>query len=147
MYSVGGLKSLVIPKNVKTIGEKAFVCCTIESVTIPFNVKEIGSYAFNGCEKLKSVYVESSLISPFMFTQCTSLTKLTISKNVKSINAYCINYCSSLKEIAYEGTIADLKFVVGYKNLMNAAYCPLERISCVDGAFVLNGETWEEVMT
>lgn len=145
MYSVGGLKSLVIPKNVKTIGEKAFVCCAIESVTIPFNVKEIGSYAFNGCEKLKSVYVESSLISPFMFTQCTSLTKLTISKNVKSINAYCINYCGSLKEIAYEGTIDDLKSIVGYKNLMNAAYCPLERISCVDGAFVLNGEAWEEV--
>ena len=147
MYSVGGLKSLVIPKNVNTIAEKAFVCCVIESVTIPFNVKEIGSYAFNGCEKLKSVYVESSLISPFMFTQCTSLTKLTISKNVKSINAYCINYCNSLKEITYEGTIDDLKSVVGYKNLMNAAYCPLERISCVDGAFVLNGETWEEVMT
>ena len=147
MYSVGGLKSLVIPKNVKTIGEKAFVCCAIESVTIPFNVKEIGSHAFNDCDKLKSAYVDSPLVSSFMFTHCSILTNLTLSKNVKSINAYCINYCSSLKEITYEGTIADLKSVVGYKNLMNAAYCPLERISCVDGAFVLNGEAWEEVMT
>lgn len=147
MYSSGGLKSLVIPKNVKTIGEKAFVCCEIERMTIPFNVKEIGSYAFNGCEKLKSAYVDSPLVSSFMFTQCSALTNLTLSKNVKSINAYCINYCGSLKEITYEGTIADLKAVLGYKNLMNAAYCPLERISCVDGAFVLNGETWEEVVT
>ena len=147
MYSVGGLKSLVIPKNVNTIAEKAFVCCAIESVTIPFNVKEIGSYAFNGCEKLKSAYVDSPLVSSFMFTQCSALTNLTLSKNVKSINAYCINYCGSLNEITYEGKVDDLKSVVGYKNLMNAAYCPLERISCVDGAFVLNGETWEEVMT
>ena len=147
MYSVGGLKSLVIPKNVKTIAEKAFVCCAIESVTIPFNVKEIGNYAFNDCEKLKSAYVDSSLVSSFMFTKCSALTNLTLSKNVKSINAYCINYCGSLNEITYEGTVADLKSVVGYKNLMNAAYCPLKRISCVDGAFVLNGETWEEVMT
>ena len=147
MYSVGGLKSLVIPKNVNTIAEKAFVCCAIESVTIPFNVKEIGSYAFNGCEKLKSAYVDSPLVSSFMFTQCSALSNLTLSKNVKSINAYCINYCGSLKEIIYEGTVTDLKAVVGYQNLMNAAYCPLERISCVDGAFVLNGETWEEVMT
>ncbi len=147
MYSIGGLKSLVISKNVKTIGEKAFVCCAIESVTIPFNVKEIGSYAFNGCEKLKSAYVDSPLVSSFMFTQCSALTNLTLSKNVKSINAYCINYCSSLKKITYEGTIADLKSVLGYQNLMNAAYCPLERISCVNGAFVLNGETWEEVIS
>ena len=118
MYSVGGLKSLVIPKNVKTIAEKAFVCCAIESVTISFNVKEIGNYAFNDCEKLKSIYVESSIISPYMFTQYSALTNLTLSKNVKSINAYCINYCSSLKEITYEGTVADLKSVVGYKNLI-----------------------------
>ena len=146
MYSVGGLKSLVIPKNVKSIAEKAFVCCAVENVTIPFNVKEIGNYAFNGCEKLKSAYVDSPLVSSFMFTQCSALSNLTLSKNVKSINAYCINYCGSLNEITYEGTVTDLKSVVGYKNLMNAAYCPLERISCVDGAFVLNGETWEEVM-
>lgn len=145
MYSVGGLKSLVIPKNVNTISEKAFVCCAVESVTIPFNVKEIGSYAFNECAELKSAYVDSPLVSSFMFTQCSALTNLTLSKNVKSINAYCINYCGSLKEITYEGTVTDLKAVVGYKNLMNAAYCPLERISCVDGAFVLNGEAWEEV--
>ncbi|MBR5512960.1 MAG: leucine-rich repeat domain-containing protein [Ruminococcus sp.] len=147
MYSVGGLKSLVIPKNVKTIAEKAFVCCAVESVTIPFNVKEIGSYAFNECAELKSAYVDSPLVSSFMFTQCSALANLTLSKNVKSINAYCINYCGSLKEITYEGTVTDLKAVVGYQNLMNASYCPLERISCVDGAFVLNGETWEEVMT
>ena len=147
MYSSGGLTSLVIPKNVKTIGEKAFVCCAVESVTIPFNVKEIGSYAFNECAELKSAYVDTPLVSSFMFTQCSALTKLTLSKNVKSINAYCINYCNSLKEITYEGTVTELKSVVGYKNLMNAAYCPLERISCVDVAFVLNGETWEEVVT
>ena len=146
MYSSGGLTSLVIPKNVKTIGEKAFVCCEIESVTIPFSVKEIGSYAFNECVELKSVYVDSPLIGGFMFTRCTALASLTVSKNVTTIKEHCINYCGSLKEITYEGTLADLKNIVGYKFLMSATFCPLERISCVDGAFVLNGETWEEVI-
>ena len=147
MYSSGGLKSLVIPNNVKTVGEKAFVCCEIESVTIPFSVKEIGSYAFNGCEKLKDVYVDAPLIDGFMFTRCTALTSFTISKNVTTIKEHCINYCGRLKKITYEGTLADLKNIAGYKFLMSAAYCPLQRISCVDGAFVLNGEAWEEVIT
>lgn len=62
------------------------------------------------------------------------------------IKEHCINYCGSLKEITYEGTLADLKNITGYKFLMSAVYCPVERISCVDGAFVLNGETWEEVI-
>lgn len=146
MYSSGGLTSLVIPKNVKTIGERAFVCCEIESVTVPFNVKEIGSYALNECVELKSVYVNSPLIGGFMFTRCMALTSLTISKNVTTIKEHCINYCGSLKEITYEGTLADLKNITGYKFLMSSAFCPLERIFCVDGAFVLNGKAWEEVI-
>ena len=82
-----------------------------------------------------------------MFTRCTALASLTISKNVTTIKEHCINYCGSLKEITYEGTLADLKNITGYKFLMSAAYCPLERISCVDDAFAKNGETWEEVVT
>ena len=42
--------------------------------------------------------------------------------------------------------VSQLYYDAGYKFLMSAAYCPLERISCVDGAFVLNGETWKEVI-
>ncbi len=130
------------PQTKETIVKIALIAAALGPLLIV-----IGSYAFNGCEKLKSAYVDSPLVSSFMFTQCSALTNLTLSKNVKSINAYCINYCGSLNEITYEGTVSDLKSVVGYKNLMNAAYCPLERISCIDGAFVLNGETWEEVVT
>ena len=144
MYSSGGLTSLVIPKNVKAIGERAFVCCEIESVTIPFHVKEIGSYAFNECAELKSVYVDSPLIGGFMFTRCTALTSLTISKNVTTIKEHCINYCSRLNEITYEGTLEQFKAISSYNYLMTAAYCGLKKIACVDGGFTLNGESWEE---
>ena len=144
MYSSGGFKELVIPKNMSNIGEKAFCCCAIETLTIPENVRIIGNYAFNECSKLKSVYMKSSIIGGYMFTRCTALTSLTLSTNVKTIKQHCINYCSNLAKITYEGTLEQFKAIAGYNYLMTAAYSGLQKIACVDGGFVLNGESWEE---
>lgn len=144
MYSSGGFKELIIPKNMSNIGERAFVCCEIESLTIPENIRIIGNYAFHECGKLKSVYVQCTTVGGFMFTRCTALTELVLSTNVKTIKEHCINYCSRLAEITYEGTLEQFKAISGYNYLMTAAYSGLKKIACVDGGFTLNGESWEE---
>ena len=57
-----GLKSIVIPDNVKTIGEMAFWWCKdLESVTLGNNVEEIGDNAFGECTELKSIFIPDSV--------------------------------------------------------------------------------------
>ncbi len=59
---VGG--ELVIPDNVKTIGDNAFCGCTgLTSVTIPDSVASIGNSAFSGCTNLKNVTIPESVTS------------------------------------------------------------------------------------
>lgn len=51
------MTSVIIPKNVTSIGEGAFGYCeALTSATIPNSVKSIGSYAFGNCPKLTSIY-------------------------------------------------------------------------------------------
>ena len=67
--------SYTIPNSVKSIGEKAFVCCfSLTSVTIPNSVTSIGEQAFEGCTSLSSVTIPNSVtsIGDFSFF-CTSL--------------------------------------------------------------------------
>ena len=54
------IKDLVIPNNMYSIGELAFVGCSgLTSVTIPNNVTSIGEGAFWDCSSLTSIKVES----------------------------------------------------------------------------------------
>lgn len=58
------LKSVTIPKNIKTIGNSAFYKCTaLKSVTIPKNVSKIGSKAFYGCKKLTKMTIKTSKLT------------------------------------------------------------------------------------
>ena len=50
------MTSLMIPNNVKTIGENAFFWCSdLTSVTIGSGVELIGKNAFSRCNRLKDV--------------------------------------------------------------------------------------------
>ena len=50
------LKSVVLPKSLKTIGVEAFFgCCALTEITIPENVTYIAHFAFGNCPSLTSV--------------------------------------------------------------------------------------------
>ena len=83
------LKSVVIPKSVKTIGFRAFEGCTglNGELVIPDNVVNIYSEAFSGCTGLTSLSIGRGLrlnwhnnrnISRDLFKDCTSLRKIDI---------------------------------------------------------------------
>jgi len=58
------LTSIIIPNNVKRIGEQAFYSCTnLTSITIPIGVTSIEDQAFYGCDKLSSVNIPNSVTS------------------------------------------------------------------------------------
>ena len=77
---------LVVPDNVTSIGQSAFIGCTsLTSITIPSSVTSIGNYAFSGCTSLTSVTFEagsqpSIAIAASAFYGCTGLTTITVAE-------------------------------------------------------------------
>ena len=89
------VKSVTLPKTVKSIGTKAFYhCYSLESVNLE-NVESVGKKAFAGCEKLDNLALES----------------------VQSIDEYAFGYCSSAENI----TIGDSIFYIGTNAFYNSA--------------------------
>lgn len=97
-YSVTGIgtwtdAALIIPSTYKglpvtSIGESAFVCCTLlTSVIIPDSVTSIGMSAFGSCESLISVTIPDSItsIGEYGFGSCISLERVYIT----DLTAWC----------------------------------------------------------
>lgn len=95
-------KEVIIPENVKSIGEKAFENCNnITRVTIPYNVTSIEESAFKGCSNLLCITIPEGVnsIGKGAFEDCKSLTELTIPASVTSIGDTAFKGCSSLSGV------------------------------------------------
>ena len=131
-----GVKNIVIPEGVKSIGESScadccsfeeiticdeeettkgclsvFNCCTsLEKVTIPKGVKDICNFAFYGCSSLKEVTICEGVegIGGWAFDGCSSLKEVTICEGVKIISLWTFIDCSSLKEIKMPDSLTDI---------------------------------------
>ena len=106
-YKLAGLKAIVIPNSVTSIGTGAFSgCSSLTSVTIPNSVTSIGKYAFQDCSSLTSVTIPNSVtsIGDYAFEYCSSLTSITIPNSVTSIGYEAFRDCSSLDTIHVEAT-------------------------------------------
>jgi len=102
-FSNTGIRSIIIPSTVTSIGANAFYGCTsLDSIAIPESVKIIGSSAFGFCSKLDSITIPASVtsIGESVFTNCTSLTSVTINANITSIVERMFQNCSKLTSIA-----------------------------------------------
>lgn len=92
---------VIIPDNVKIIGEEAFGAnADIVSVSIPEGVTEIGENAFSGCESLQKVSMPSTLttIRYGAFEFCPALENIDL-QYVQEIgeDAFCV--CTQLHDI------------------------------------------------
>jgi len=77
------LKSVILPRNVTSIGKGAFWSCkNIELLVLPDSIKVIDQFAFQLCTKLKLIIFPKSLMS---------------------IGGACFAGCSSLKVVKYLG--------------------------------------------
>lgn len=74
-----------------------------KEIIIPTNIKSIGNYAFCGCSDLISINMHDSItnIGMHAFDGCSSLTAITIPNNVASIGDCLFTNCSSLKSIIW----------------------------------------------
>ncbi len=90
VFTKSGIKEIIIPASVRTIGEWAFQSCPeLERITFSPESKmtTFGSSAFVGCESLASVTLPPSLeeIPSQAFMDCTSLETIAIPDSVHTI--------------------------------------------------------------
>jgi hypothetical protein len=84
------------------IGDSAFQGCSkLTSVTIPTSVTEIGTYAFQGCTSLIRVTIPDSVIGigGVAFGVCTSLTSITIPDRVIAFGNSVFYACTNLTSV------------------------------------------------
>ena len=77
-YGNDYMKSVYLPKSIKTIGELAFGNSVLSSIYIPNSVTTIGESAFSLCPYLTEIYIPASVkfVSDGAFQKCTSLEKI-----------------------------------------------------------------------
>jgi len=89
-YGCSYLTSIVIPKNVRSIGYASFAYChDLKTVFIPNSVSTITSEAFNGCYNLGEVYIDRA-------------TPIAIDEDVFSNRSNSVLYVPSGAKAAYE---------------------------------------------
>ena len=105
---ITGLKNLVIPDYITSIGEYAFGYCEgLNSIVIPNSVTSIENGAFFHCEDLTSVSLPNSLVSigVYAFQDCTSLESIDIPNSVTTIKNQAFWGCSSLASVSIGNSV------------------------------------------
>ena len=110
-FSGSGLKSVVIPDSVVSIGDEAFLGCSqMTNAVIGSGVTHIGSNAFEACYSLTSVVIGSSVmeIGERAFYGCVSLTSIIIPGSVTRIGSSAFGWCDCLSDVYFRGNAPDI---------------------------------------
>lgn len=99
-FNASGIKSIVIPGTVETIGRLAFFQSALSEVVICNGVKTIAESAFSE-SKLKTVIIPGTVktIGAGAFSTSRSLAELTIEEGVETIGDGAFSDCYSLKNV------------------------------------------------
>lgn len=117
-YAFTDISTLVIPNNVKEIGDYAFSGKyllyasninsyygykdeNLTSITLGTGLEKIGSYAFWGRTKLSSVTIpdKCTTIGSYAFSNCSNLAAITFGKSITTIGTSAFEDCSNINTI------------------------------------------------
>lgn len=104
----GADDNIIIPTNVKAIGDSCFESMSIVEVKLHDGIKRIESGAFWNCKQLKKIHIP---------------------KSVEYIGEACFFGCSELEEVIFEGPVSGLQAKIKYN------YCDGESWTQEYGAF------------
>lgn len=109
MFSQSGLKSIIIPENIKVIRNDAFQGCNqLENVTFSesdANI-ELESGIFYGCSKLSHFNIPKGIteLAGSMFGN-SGLKSIIIPENIKKIGYYTFYDCHELEEVTFSESL------------------------------------------
>ena len=105
MFSGFKMNSIVIPKNITSIGHHAFYLCdtNLTSVTFEGSYPEIPENAFYLCSKLTNIKLPQGLktIKANAFNGCSSLKQFTFPGTVEAVEDDAFKNCTGLKTLSF----------------------------------------------
>lgn len=123
------LESITINNTIEAIGEQAFACCGIKEIIIPDSVTSIGAYAFfqsnvervllnntievipescfESCGGLEYIKIPDVVteISTYAFIDCQSLANVVLGNNVKTIGEAAFASCYRLENVNFPDSL------------------------------------------
>ena len=102
------LKEITLTNSILTIEGGAFIGTGIKELIFPENLQTIGASAFNGVSGITEVVIPQSVssIGKQAFKNCSNLMTLTIQSPSIQIDEYAFDYCTMLKQITMLATTA-----------------------------------------
>lgn len=136
------LRTVKLPKSVKSIDQAFNNCSQLRSVEMPENLICIGnSYddewsmsggAFNDCSNLEEIIFHNcERIGGCAFYQCNSLQEITLPKNLIHVGSFAFYNCNQLKNIILPSEVETISYHAfdGCGNLASIQFPPsLKRI-------------------
>ncbi len=109
-YSRSLKVELKFPDSVKKIGEYAFYDSGVQSVIIGKNVTSIGSNAFNGCKNLTGLTFLGGTeeICERAFHYCKALETINFSDGLKTIGRFAFYGCDKLKSLTFNSGLESI---------------------------------------
>ena len=153
-YYRSNLRSVVLPKNLQTIGSNAFYgCYSLTEITLPESLQSIGYWAFGNCENLKSITCKTFLpivlydyiMSEWNANQCTLYVPAIAVEAYK--NAYFWQYFQIQgTDCMPENIFVGSNLTIDWPSNLDADYKPnvsigLGNNSGAYGALTMNGES------
>ncbi len=105
------LKSLYLPNELLTIGERALAgCSSLEIMSIPSGVGTIGKAAFSGCSSLPSVVVPTGVgeLPDEAFFGCSALVTAELPRELNKIGNRAFSGCTGLSGISLGDSLVTL---------------------------------------
>ncbi len=132
-YQCKNLKKVVLPSNLKVLGEGAFSYCTaLEEVVLPSTLEEIEWSVFAHCSNLKTITIPASvrIIQQTVFYECKLLEEVIFEKDSKmeKLGYECFYNCPKLKTIEIPPSVTDLIPITS-----RTTYTPTSIISSCSG--------------
>ena len=95
------VEEIVLGEEVTSVGDRAFVRCSMNSIKMSDNLIRIGNNAFWECYHLTSIEFSNNLeyIGEWAFAGCHALPSVTIPKSVKCIDAIAFQWCYALTKV------------------------------------------------
>lgn len=101
-FSETPLKSIILPKSLKTIEANAFAYCNLlQGIVIPEGVEKLGESAFYQCHGMQTVSIPSTIktMEPNAFAMCDRIQKLLIAEGCTVIGESAFYECRDLAEV------------------------------------------------
>ena len=126
-YNIG-VKEIVFPTTLKSVGDYAFMYCKMSAISLPDGLESVGSYAFYNMSSLQKVLLPSSVtsIGDYAFFYCQNLSSVEshiaepfdISESVFASSSTWDNTSSAY---IYSPSLAKLYVPIGSKSKYAAA--------------------------